>query len=74
MKPESPVLIPRKLLFGNPDRAAVTISPDGAKLAFLAAHLGGRVEPVCDDFRNSSITCRAGCDQVAGLAGALEKK
>ncbi len=42
--------------------------------AFLAAHLGGRVEPVGDDFKNSTITCRAGGDQVAGLADALGKK
>jgi len=29
-------LIPRSILFGNPDRASVTISPDGEKLAYLA--------------------------------------
>ncbi|HEV3083405.1 MAG TPA: S9 family peptidase [Gemmataceae bacterium] len=29
-------LIPRKLLFGNPDRAAPRLSPDGKQLAFLA--------------------------------------
>jgi dipeptidyl aminopeptidase/acylaminoacyl peptidase len=29
-------LIPRKVLFGNPDRAQVRISPDGAYLAWLA--------------------------------------
>ena len=29
-------LIPRKVLFGNPDRAAVQISPDGKHLAWLA--------------------------------------
>lgn len=29
-------LIPRKLLFGNPDRANVSISPDGSMLAYLA--------------------------------------
>ncbi|MBN1917374.1 MAG: S9 family peptidase [Verrucomicrobia bacterium] len=29
-------LIPRKALFGNPDRAAVQISPDGKHLAWLA--------------------------------------
>ena len=29
-------LIPRKVLFGNPDRAQVRISPDGAHLAWLA--------------------------------------
>jgi dipeptidyl aminopeptidase/acylaminoacyl peptidase len=57
--------------FGRPENF---LSFTAAADAFLAAHLGGRVEPVGDDFRNSSITCRAGCDQVAGLAGALEKK
>ena len=29
-------LIPRDLLFGNPDRAAAPISPDGKQLRFLA--------------------------------------
>jgi len=29
-------LLGRKLLFGNPDRTGVTISPDGSKLAYLA--------------------------------------
>ena len=31
-----PPLIPRDLLFGNPDRAGVKISPDGKHLAYLA--------------------------------------
>ena len=31
-----PALIPRKILFGNPDRAMVHISPDGAHLSWLA--------------------------------------
>ena len=57
--------------FGRPENL---LSFAAASEAFLAAHLGGRVEPVGDDFRNSTITCRAGCDQVAGLAEALEKK
>lgn len=30
------LLIPRKVLFGNPDIASVQISPDGAQLAYLA--------------------------------------
>jgi len=30
-------LIPRSALFGNPDRAAPRISPDGTKMAYLAA-------------------------------------
>src|SRR5436305_1108618 len=29
-------LIPRKILFGNPDKAAAKISPDGKHLSFLA--------------------------------------
>lgn len=31
-----PPLIPREVLFGNPDRASPQISPDGSKLAYLA--------------------------------------
>ena len=33
-------LIPRQVLFSNPDRAQVTISPDGKHLAFLAPEQG----------------------------------
>jgi len=29
-------LIPREVLFGNPDKASPRISPDGARLAYLA--------------------------------------
>ncbi len=36
-KPTEPVpLIPRTVLFGNPDKAAPRLSPDGSQLAFLA--------------------------------------
>ncbi len=33
-------LIPRSLLFGNPDRITARISPDGSKMSFLAPHNG----------------------------------
>lgn len=33
---ELPPLIPREVLFGNPERAAVQVSPDGTYLAYLA--------------------------------------
>jgi dipeptidyl aminopeptidase/acylaminoacyl peptidase len=33
-------LIPRRVFFGNPDRAQVTISPDGARIAWLAPRDG----------------------------------
>ena len=32
----SPPLIPRQILFGNPDKAALRVSPDGRHIAFLA--------------------------------------
>jgi len=31
-----PPLIPREVLFGNPEKASPLLSPDGAKLAYLA--------------------------------------
>ena len=33
-------LIPRSVLFGNPDRASVRISPDGKYISYLAPHNG----------------------------------
>jgi dipeptidyl aminopeptidase/acylaminoacyl peptidase len=33
---EPPPLIPRKILFGNPEKAAPQISPDGKRIAYLA--------------------------------------
>ena len=33
-------LIPRQVLFGNPDRASVALSPDGAHIAYLAPREG----------------------------------
>ncbi len=42
--------------------------------AFLAAHLGGRVEPVGSDFKGSSIEIERGADQVPGIAEALKEK
>lgn len=42
--------------------------------AFLAEHLGGRYEPVGEDFKGSTIAVPAGADQVPGLKAALESK
>ena len=39
-KPPDAALIPRKLLFGDPDKTSVQISPDGRRLAWLAPHGG----------------------------------
>jgi len=41
---------------------------------FLAANLGGRTEPIGDDFEGSSITVPAGADLVPGLKAAVEAK
>src|SRR5688572_17136580 len=40
-EPEQPAasgLIPRHVIFGNPERSSAQISPDGGRLAFLAPH------------------------------------
>lgn len=39
--------------------------------AFLARCLGGRVEPVGDDFKGSSLTVPVGAEETPGLAEAL---
>jgi dienelactone hydrolase len=39
--------------------------------AFLSRHLGGRFEPVGNDFRGSTITVPSGADGVPGLPAAL---
>jgi dipeptidyl aminopeptidase/acylaminoacyl peptidase len=39
--------------------------------AFLAHNLGGRFEPVGDDFKGASVKVLEGADQVEGLAAAL---
>lgn len=41
--------------------------------AFLAEHLGGRYEPVGDDFHGSTITVPAGAQGVPGLEEALSQ-
>jgi dipeptidyl aminopeptidase/acylaminoacyl peptidase len=41
--------------------------------AFLSVHLGGRYQPVGDDFAGSTITVPEGAAQVPGLAEALKK-
>lgn len=39
--------------------------------AFLSEHLGGRFEPVGDDFRGSTIMVPVGAEHVPGLAPAM---
>ncbi|MBI1902372.1 MAG: S9 family peptidase [Planctomycetia bacterium] len=41
--------------------------------AFLAQHLGGKFEPVGDDFQGSTITVPTGAEEVPGLKEALKK-
>jgi hypothetical protein len=54
-------------------RATASADPKTAALfaavveAFLAAHLGGRCEPVGDDFENSTIEFKAGRELIPGL-------
>ncbi len=39
--------------------------------AFLTEHLGGRFEPVGDDFEGASLHIPVGADEVSGVAEAL---
>jgi dipeptidyl aminopeptidase/acylaminoacyl peptidase len=39
--------------------------------AFLAEHLGGRCEPIGNDFQGANLTVPAGADEVPGLTNAL---
>jgi acetyl esterase/lipase len=39
--------------------------------AFLAAHLGGRAEPLGQDLDGANLEVREGAEQIAGLAAAL---
>src|SRR5687767_8700608 len=54
-----PPLIPRKLIFGNPDRAGVQISPDGKHVSFVAPRDGVMnvyVAPASDPSKATPIT------------------
>lgn len=42
--------------------------------AFLSAHLGGRFQPVGDDFQGSKIQIPEGADQIPGLATSLQSR
>ncbi len=42
--------------------------------AFLSEHLGGRVEPIGDDFEGSTIQVPTGAEHVSGLAEALMQR
>ena len=42
--------------------------------AFLARHLGGRIEPIGSDLAGSSMEARVGAGEVPELAAALEAR
>ncbi|MBN1510789.1 MAG: prolyl oligopeptidase family serine peptidase, partial [Phycisphaerae bacterium] len=55
-------------------RAPNRMSFNAVAEAFLATCLGGRCEPIGNDFAGSSITVPAGAEGVAGLTEALNAK
>ena len=62
-KPEAPPLLDRELLFGNPERAAARISPDGRHLSWIApvdGVLNVWVAPVGDLTVARAVTADAG--------------
>jgi len=54
-------------------RPANRLSFNAVTEAFLAAHLGGRFEPVGHAFDGSTITVPSGAEQVPGLQAALDE-
>ena len=57
---ELPAIIPREVLFGNPDRLSVQISPDGRYLSYCAPHDGVMnvwVAPI-DDVAKARVVTR----------------
>ena len=55
--------------FARPEN---NMSFNAAAEEFLATYLGGRVEPVGDDLRDSSITVPAGGELLPALQAALD--
>ncbi|MBW2527738.1 MAG: S9 family peptidase [Deltaproteobacteria bacterium] len=54
-----PTLVQRKVLFGNPDRASVQVSPDGRRIGFLAPRdgvLNVYVAPLADPGQAKPVT------------------
>ncbi len=57
--PRDAELIPRDVLFGNPDRASVKLSPDGEKISFLAERdgvLNVFIAPAADVSKAEALT------------------
>ncbi len=54
--------------FARPENS---LSFNAVTEAFLARHLGGRSEPIGDEFKDSSITVPTGADQLPALAETL---
>jgi len=66
-EPKAGPLIARRVLFGNPDKVSLKVSPDGRRISFLAEHLGGRFEPIGSDFEGSGIEVPTGAEYVPTL-------
>jgi len=56
--------------FARPDNR---LSFNAVTELFLAQHLGGRYEPIGDDFKKSTISIPAGADSLPGASEALKK-
>ncbi len=56
--------------FARPDNR---LSFNAVTEAFLSQHLGGRYEPIGNDFKKSTITIRAGAESLPGATAALQK-
>lgn len=63
----SPPLIPRRLLFGNPEKTAAKISPDGTKLAYLAPDKNNVLNVWVRDLQKEGNDQQVTSDQKRGI-------
>jgi dipeptidyl aminopeptidase/acylaminoacyl peptidase len=56
--------------FARPENS---LSFNAVAEAFLAQHLGGRCEPIGEDFQGSSVQVPVGAEHIPGLSGNLPK-
>jgi len=75
-KAELPTLIPRKILFSNPQRAAVRISPDGKMLSYVAPSDKGVANVFVEDLstQRARMVTRAAHRGIYDYAWAFDGK
>jgi len=62
-----PTLVPRQILFGNPEKASASISPDGTRLAYLAPDANNVLNVWVRDLQNNKPAQQITSDGKRGV-------